>query len=104
MIGIHQNIQSARSHAILGRRWEPVWGASHIEEKILGCIVSNAPGSFAQVNTEAAELLYTKALEEAELSKDSVVLDLYCGGGALTIAAAKRSRFAVGIKAVPSSD
>ena len=103
VIGIHQNIQSARSHAILGRRWEPVWGASHIEEKVLGCIISNAPGSFAQVNTEAAELLYEKALEEAELTKDSVVLDLYCGGGALTIAAAKRSKFAVGIEAVPSS-
>jgi 23S rRNA (uracil1939-C5)-methyltransferase len=103
VIGVHQNIQPARSHVILGRRWEPVWGAFHIEEKVLGCVVSNAPGSFAQVNTEAAELLYEKALEEARLSKDVAVLDLYCGGGALTIAAAKRSRFAVGIEAVPSS-
>jgi 23S rRNA (uracil1939-C5)-methyltransferase len=103
VIGIHQNIQGARSHVILGRHWEPVWGEFHIEEKVLGCIISNAPGSFAQVNTEAAELLYEKALEEAELTKDSVVLDLYCGGGALTLAAAKRSKFAVGIEAVSSS-
>jgi 23S rRNA (uracil1939-C5)-methyltransferase len=103
VIGVHHNIQPARSHVILGRRWEPIWGEFHIEEKVLGCVISNAPGSFAQVNTEAAELLYTKALDEAELNQEQVVLDLYCGGGALTIAAAKRSRYAVGIEAVSSS-
>jgi 23S rRNA (uracil1939-C5)-methyltransferase len=103
VIGVHHNIQPAKSHVILGRQWQSIWGEDYIQETVMGCVISNAPGSFSQVNTEAAELLYVKALDELGASKEDVVLDLYCGGGALTLGAAKRSRFAIGVESVASS-
>ncbi len=103
VVGIHQNIQRARTHAILGPKWVRLWGSDAIEEKMLGLTLSCSPGAFFQVNTPAAELLYQKALSELEIQKDDLVLDVYCGGGALTLGAAKQARMAIGIESVESA-
>lgn len=103
VVGIHQNIQKARTHVILGPKWIRLWGAESIDETILGLTLSCSAGSFFQVNKPAAELLYAKAIAELDIKKEDVVIDLYCGGGALTLAAAKRARHAVGVESVPSA-
>ena len=44
-----------------------------------------SPGSFFQVNTETAEIIYKKILEIAELNEKKVVLDICCGTSTIGI-------------------
>ncbi|MCB4756591.1 MAG: 23S rRNA (uracil(1939)-C(5))-methyltransferase RlmD [Elusimicrobia bacterium] len=100
IIGLHQNVQSSRSHVILGPRWVRLWGKDKIQEEMSGLKIGFRPGSFFQVNTGAAEKLYLKALEEARLDKSMTVLDFYCGVGALTLLAAREAGSAIGVESV----
>lgn len=45
--------------------------------------------SFYQVNPIQAEALYNIAIEKANITKDDVVCDLYCGIGTIGIFASK---------------
>lgn len=103
VIGVYQNIQSARTHAILGREWIKLGGADRIEESILGLRVAASAGAFFQVNKKAAEILYAQAIEWLEPTKESTVLDLYCGVGAMTLLAAQKAKRASGVESVPSA-
>ena len=55
------------------------------------------PGSFLQVNTKAASLLYQKVIQEAQIEPDMTVLDLYCGVGGLTLLAAPLAKKVIGV-------
>lgn len=68
-----------------------------------GLTLSYAVSSFFQVNTDAAEILYQKVIDEAALDASSDVIDLYCGVGALSLLAARKSRYVLGVEEVPSS-
>lgn len=103
IIGLHQNVQPAKSHVILGRTWVPLWGQETIEETMLGLRLGYSPGAFFQINTAAAEVLYTTALSLLNPTPDSVVVDMYCGVGAMTLAAARRAKSAIGVEIAPVS-
>lgn len=103
VIGIHQNVQKARTNVIVGPIGRKLWGADYIDESVLGLKISCSPGSFFQVNKPSADLLYQKAIDELGTGPSKVVLDIYCGVGALTLALAKRSSFVIGIEAAASS-
>jgi 23S rRNA (uracil1939-C5)-methyltransferase len=62
-----------------------------------------SPTAFFQPNTIQAEKLYSLALAYAEISKESVVYDLYCGTGTLGICAAKKAKRVIGIEIAPES-
>ncbi|CCB91754.1 uncharacterized RNA methyltransferase pc1544 [Waddlia chondrophila 2032/99] len=62
-----------------------------------------SPAAFFQPNTLQAEKLYSLALELAQISKEQVVYDLYCGTGTLGICAAKRAKQVVGVELSPES-
>lgn len=62
-----------------------------------------SPAAFFQPNTRQAEQLYSRALQLAEIPKDGLVYDLYCGTGTLGICAAKIAKRVVGIEIVPES-
>lgn len=47
----------------------------------------------SQVNTQAAEVLYTAIGEWAQLSQESTVLDICCGTGTIGISLAKVGNF-----------
>lgn len=98
--GVLQNVQSARTNVILGERWTKLWGADRLEEKMLGLTVSYGAGSFFQVNKPAAEKLYALAISELGATPDNNVIDVYCGVGVLTLLAAQKCRFALGIESV----
>jgi len=99
VVGLHQNVQPARTHVILGRHWTRLWGADWIGEELNGLTLGSSAASFFQINPPAAELLYQKALEAAQLDHETLCLDLYCGVGCLTLLAAARSKGAVGVEA-----
>ncbi|HRD56288.1 MAG TPA: 23S rRNA (uracil(1939)-C(5))-methyltransferase RlmD [Parachlamydiaceae bacterium] len=81
-------------------------GKDHVEE-ILNIEIGGekkqiafdiSPTAFFQPNSSQAEKLYSKALDLANISKEDVVYDLYCGTGTLGIIAAMHAKTVVGIE------
>src|SRR5699024_4243149 len=56
--------------------------------------------SFYQVNPEQTMNLYEKALEYAQISKDDVVIDAYCGIGTISLFLAQKAKKVYGIEVV----
>ncbi|XP_020510473.2 tRNA (uracil-5-)-methyltransferase homolog A [Labrus bergylta] len=77
---------------------ELVSGESSIHEELLGLKFRISPHSFFQVNTGAAEVLYSAVGEWAQLDQDSTVLDVCCGTGTIGISLAKRVKKVIGIE------
>jgi len=62
-----------------------------------------SPTAFFQPNTLQAENLYSKVLQIANISKDAVVYDLYCGTGTLGLCIAKYVKQVVSVEISPES-
>uniref|UniRef100_A0A671YMA1 tRNA (uracil(54)-C(5))-methyltransferase n=1 Tax=Sparus aurata TaxID=8175 RepID=A0A671YMA1_SPAAU len=77
---------------------ELVAGEGSIHEELLGLKFRVSPHSFFQVNTGAAEVLYSAVGEWAKLDQDSTVLDVCCGTGTIGISLAKRVKKVIGIE------
>ncbi|XP_023199270.1 tRNA (uracil-5-)-methyltransferase homolog A isoform X2 [Xiphophorus maculatus] len=77
---------------------ELVAGESCIHEELLGLKFRISPHSFFQVNTGAAEVLYSAVGEWAQLDQDSTVLDVCCGTGTIGLSLAKRVKKVIGIE------
>ena len=58
---MHQNVQPARSNVILGREWRSIAGAAYLEETVGSLRFRLSAGSFFQVNTPQAEVLYNNS-------------------------------------------
>jgi len=67
-----------------------------LEEELDGLVFQIS--GFFQVNTGAALLLFRKAREYAALSKNEVLVDLYCGVGALTLFIGRDADRAFGVE------
>jgi 23S rRNA (uracil1939-C5)-methyltransferase len=65
-----------------------LWGEEAIEEEIGGLRFRVRPNAFLQTNTGMAERLYTLVREEAALTGQETVFDLYCGIGTIGLALA----------------
>ncbi|XP_010201691.2 tRNA (uracil-5-)-methyltransferase homolog A isoform X1 [Colius striatus] len=77
---------------------EHVAGDKYIYEELLGLKFRISPHAFFQVNTAAAEVLYTAIREWAQLSQESTVLDVCCGTGTIGISLAKKVKKVIGIE------
>ncbi|KAM4808114.1 tRNA (uracil-5-)-methyltransferase homolog A [Rhinophrynus dorsalis] len=77
---------------------ENVAGERYIHEELLGLTFRISPHAFFQVNTLAAEVLYSAIAEWAELDQNSTVLDVCCGTGTIGICLAKKVKKVVGIE------
>ncbi|KAG9334373.1 hypothetical protein JZ751_008192 [Albula glossodonta] len=75
-----------------------VAGEAWIHEELLGLRFRISPHSFFQVNTQAAEVLYSAVGEWAQLDQDSTVMDVCCGTGTIGISLAKRVKKVIGIE------
>lgn len=95
--GIFQNVQPLKTSIVTGKQWMHLWGNRRLKESVCGLALATSPGSFLQVNTGAARLLYRRALDEAQLHSDMTVLDLYCGAGALALLAASSAAQVIGV-------
>ncbi|OVE78170.1 23S rRNA (uracil(1939)-C(5))-methyltransferase RlmD [bacterium F11] len=103
VLGLHQNIQSARGNVILGSHWNRIGGSDFLEEELCGRLFRYGPGSFFQVNTQAAALLYQKAIEALDPDPSDLLLDLYSGVGCLAILAADKVKYVLGVEVVASA-
>lgn len=62
-----------------------------------------SPSAFFQPNSLQAERLYAQALRLAEIPKDAVVYDLYCGTGTLGLCIAPHVKQVIGVELSPES-
>lgn len=83
---------------VLGKDQETIFGPGYIEDELCGMTFQISPKSFYQVNPKQAEVLYTKAMEMAKLTKQDRVLDTYCGTGTITLIAAKYAGEVTGVE------
>ena len=86
---IIKNINSKNTNVILGKKNIVLYGDGYIYDKLGNYIFKISPLSFYQTNPIQTELLYNKAIEFANLSKEDVLCDLYCGIGTIGIFASK---------------
>jgi 23S rRNA (uracil1939-C5)-methyltransferase len=103
LVGLYLNVQSEKTHVILGDQWVKLWGHDHLRETMNGLTLDYSPGSFFQINTEVAEELFRQTVTLLNPTSDDFVLDLYCGVGAMTLMAAKKAGGALGIEWAASS-
>jgi len=76
-----------------------VAGVPFIEERLAGLSFRIYPPSFFQTNTAGAELLYGRIRGEVPITKESRVLGLYCGSGAIELSLAAAAGQVTGIDA-----
>lgn len=100
---IIQNINKKNTNVILSSDNILLYGSDFITEYIDDLKFKIYTNSFFQVNYTQMEKMYKKALDYAQIRKDDVVYDLYCGIGSISLLLAKRAKYVYGIEVVPQS-
>ena len=77
-----------------------VYGNGYIKEVSNGLMFNVSAKSFFQVNSVQTEKLYDEIIKQSNLSKEDVVLDLYCGTGTITSIVSKYVKKVIGIEIV----
>ena len=103
VVGILINVNERATNVILGDRFITLYGRDYIYDTLAGVRLKITAPSFYQVNHDAAELLYAKARELADVNEDDVLLDLFCGAGSIGLSMAKDVRELVGVEIVDSA-
>jgi len=93
-------VNTRLGNAILGDEFITLHGPGYIEDTLCGLNFRLSPRSFYQVNHHQAQRLYEAAISQAEITKDDLVLDLYCGVGTITLAMAKAAGKVIGVEVV----
>ncbi|XP_015282762.1 PREDICTED: tRNA (uracil(54)-C(5))-methyltransferase homolog [Gekko japonicus] len=75
-------------------------GEPHISEELLGLKFRISPDAFLQVNTAGAEVLYQTIGEMIRAHKDTVLLDICCGTGAIGLSLAEQVSKVIGVEVV----
>ena len=97
---IVKNINNKNTNVIMGIDNIVLHGDGYIYDVLGEYTFKISPNSFYQVNPVQAEVLYNTAIEMAELDKDDVLFDLYCGIGTIGIFASKYVKKVYGIEIV----
>ncbi len=97
------NINSRNTNVVLGNEWHLVYGKERLTDKLCGRTFEISPQSFWQVNRKAAEMLYNKAAELAEIKCGDRVLDLFCGIGSVGMSVTSPDAKLYGIEIVPEA-
>ena len=93
-------VNTRPGNAILGNEFTNLYGPGYIEDTLCGLKFRLSPRSFYQVNHHQAQRLYEAAITQAEITRDDLVLDLYCGVGTITLAMAKAAGRVIGVEVI----
>ncbi len=93
---IVQNVNNKFTSMVLGERETVLYGKGYIEDVLCGCRFRISPKSFYQINPVQTHVLYSKAVEYAELTGTQRVIDAYCGIGTIGIVAARQAGQVIG--------
>lgn len=97
---IIKNINMKNTNVILGNENINLYGNGYIEDKLGDYVFKISPLSFYQVNPIQAEKLYQLGVEGAEITKQDIVFDLYCGIGTISLFMSKYAKQVYGIEIV----
>jgi 23S rRNA (uracil1939-C5)-methyltransferase len=100
---IVNNITDRKSMVAQGESEKVYYGSGSITEKLGDYTFRISANSFFQTNTLQAEKLYSIVKEFAELKKNDVVYDLYCGTGTIAIFLSDAAEQVIGIDIVESA-
>ena len=94
------SVNTRPGNAVLGEEFITLHGPGYIEDTLCGLNVRLSPRSFYQVNHHQAQRLYEAAITQAGITKNDLVLDLYCGVGTITLAMAKAAGKVIGVEVI----
>lgn len=97
---IIQNVNSAKTNALMGPVNNVLAGSNVITDTLLGLKFAISATSFYQINPVQTEKLYQLAIDKADLQKDDVVVDAYCGIGTISLAVAQHVKKVYGVEIV----
>lgn len=97
---IMQSIHTENNNVILGKEFVRLYGKEYIEDELLGNTYQISASSFYQINTKQAEVLYQEAINRAELTKEDIVIDAYCGIGTIGLSLANQVKKVYGVEIV----
>ena len=94
------SVNTKAGNTVLGEEFITLYGPGYIEDTLCGLKFRLSARSFYQVNHHQAQRLYEAAIAQAEITKEDLVLDLYCGVGTITLAMAKAAGKVIGVEVV----
>ena len=94
------NINTDNTNVIMGKNNVILYGDGIIEDILGDYRFKISPLSFYQVNPIQAEKLYNIAVDYANISKEDIVFDLYCGIGTISLFMSKFAKKIYGIEIV----
>ena len=97
---IVKNINTKNTNVILGNENINLYGDGYISDILGDYKFKISPMSFYQVNPIQAEKLYNLGVESANITKNDVVFDLYCGIGTISLFMSKFAKKVYGIEIV----
>ena len=97
------SVNTKKGNAVLGDKFITLFGPGYIEDTLCGLNFRLSPRSFYQVNHHQAQRLYEAAISQAEITKEDLVLDLYCGVGTITLAMASAAGKVIGVEVIPQA-
>ena len=100
---IVKNINTRNTNVILGNKNIVLYGNGYIQDKLGKYTFNISTNSFYQVNPPQTEKLYDFAISSANLNKNDIVFDLYCGIGTIAIFTSDFVKRVYGIEIVPNA-
>ena len=97
---IVKNINTKNTNVILGQENINIYGDGYIQDILGEYTFKISPVSFYQVNPIQAEKLYELGVKMAQITKNDIVFDLYCGIGTISIFMAKYAKKVYGVEIV----
>ncbi|HEY4601537.1 MAG TPA: 23S rRNA (uracil(1939)-C(5))-methyltransferase RlmD [Cerasibacillus sp.] len=100
---IIHNVNDRRTNVIMGNKTYVIWGEPYIYDTIGDIRFGISAKSFYQINPVQTEKLYKKALEYAQLTRNDIVIDAYCGIGTISLFLAQKAKKVYGVEIVPEA-
>ena len=97
------SVNTKKANTILGDEFITLYGPGYIEDTLCGLNFRLSARSFYQVHPHQAQRLYEAAIQQAEITKEDTVLDLYCGVGTITLCMAKAAGKVIGVEVIPQA-
>ena len=97
------SVNTKPGNSVLGDEEILLYGPGYIEDTLCGLRFRLSARSFYQVNHPQAQRLYEAAISQAGITKDDLVLDLYCGVGTITLIMAKQAGKVIGVEVVEAA-
>ncbi len=97
------NINTSDTNVIMGSKDKIIYGRDYITDTLCNLEFNISAHSFYQVNKAQAETVYKLVDQYSKLSKNEILLDLYCGTGTIGLTIANKCKKLIGIEIVDSA-